>query len=51
MMSHNIRFEGVIWKIIPKLYLLRLLIWSTVTHNMWDLNEKVPVSMNQTVIQ
>ena len=29
MMGHNIHFEGVIWKIIPKLSLLPLLIWST----------------------
>ena len=29
MMGHKIRFKGVIWKIIPKLSLLPLLIWST----------------------
>ena len=29
MIGHNIRFNGVIWKIIPKLSLLPLLIWST----------------------
>ena len=28
-MGHNICFEGVIWKIIPKLCLLPLLIWNT----------------------
>ena len=28
MMGHNIRFKGVICKIIPKLSLLPLLIWS-----------------------
>ena len=28
MMDHNIRFKGVIWKIIPKLYVLPLFIWS-----------------------
>ena len=32
MMGHNIHFEGVIRKIIPKLSLL-LLIWSTVCEN------------------
>ena len=31
MISRNIRFKGVIWKIIPKLSLLPLLIWSTST--------------------
>ena len=30
MMGHNISFKRVIWKIIPKLSLLPLLIWSTV---------------------
>ena len=30
MMGPNIRFKGVIWKIIPKLSPLLLLIWSTV---------------------
>ena len=29
MMGHNIGFEGVIWKMVPKLSLLPLLIWST----------------------
>ena len=29
MMGHNIHFKGVIWKIIPKLSLLPLLIWDT----------------------
>ena len=29
MMAHNIRFNGIILKIIPKLSLLPLLIWST----------------------
>ena len=29
MMGHNICFKGVIWKIIPKLFHLHLLIWST----------------------
>ena len=29
MMGHNIRFKGAIWKIIPKFFLLSLLIWST----------------------
>ena len=29
MMGHNICFKGVIWKIIPKLSLLPLLIWTT----------------------
>ena len=29
MMGHNICFKGAIWKIIPKLPLLPLLIWST----------------------
>ena len=29
MTGHNICFKGVIWKIIPKLTLLPLLIWST----------------------
>ena len=29
MMGHNICFKGVIWKIIPKLSHLPLLIWST----------------------
>ena len=29
MMGHNICFKGVIWKIIPTLSLLPLLIWST----------------------
>ena len=29
MMGHNIRFKGVIWKIIPILSLLPLLSWST----------------------
>ena len=29
MMGHNICFEGVIWKIIPKLSVLPLLMWST----------------------
>ena len=29
MMGQNICFKGVIWKIIPKLSLLSLLIWST----------------------
>ena len=33
MMGHNIRFEGVIWRIIPKLSLLTLLIWSTVMYD------------------
>ena len=30
MMGPNIGFKGAIWKIIPKLSLLPLLIWSTV---------------------
>ena len=30
MMGHNICFKGVIWKIIPGLSFLPLLIWSTV---------------------
>ena len=30
MMGHSICFKGVIWKIIPKLSLLPLLIWSIV---------------------
>ena len=30
MVGHNIRFKGVKWKIIPKLSLLLLLIWSSV---------------------
>ena len=30
MMGRNIHFKGVIWKIIPKLSLLPLLIWSIV---------------------
>ena len=29
MMGRNIRFKGAIWKIIPKFFLLPLLIWST----------------------
>ena len=29
MMGHNISFKGVLLKIIPKLSLLPLLIWST----------------------
>ena len=29
MMSHNICFKGVMWKIIPMLSLLPLLIWNT----------------------
>ena len=29
MMGHKICFNGKIWKIIPELYLLPLLIWST----------------------
>ena len=29
MMSHNIRLKGLIWKIIPKLSLVPLLIWSS----------------------
>ena len=29
MMGHKIRFNGKTWKIIPKLSLLSLLIWST----------------------
>ena len=29
MIGHNKCFKGVIWKIIPKLSLLPLLIWST----------------------
>ena len=29
MMSHNILLKGIMWKIIPKLSLLPLLIWST----------------------
>ena len=29
MMGHNIRFKEVIWEIIPKLFLLLLLVWST----------------------
>ena len=33
MMGHNISFEGVIWKIIPKLSLLPLLTWSTAESN------------------
>ena len=28
MMDHNMCFKGEIWKIIPKLFLLLLLIWS-----------------------
>ena len=40
MMGHNIHFKGVIWKIIPKLFLLPLLIFSTGAiqiscHNIW----------------
>ena len=29
MKGHNICFKGVMWKIIPKLSLVPLLIWST----------------------
>ena len=29
MIGHKICFKGVIWKIIPKLFLLPLLIWNT----------------------
>ena len=28
IMGHNIHFKGVLWKIIPKLSLLLILIWS-----------------------
>ena len=31
MMGHKIRFYGEIWIIIPKLSMLSLLIWSTVS--------------------
>ena len=31
MRGQNVHFKGVLWKIIPKLSLLPLLIWSTVT--------------------
>ena len=37
MMGRNIHFIGVIWKIIPKLSLLRLLIWSTVNVHIKEL--------------
>ena len=30
MIGLNIRFKGVIWKVIPKLSLLLLLAWNTV---------------------
>ena len=29
MMGHYICFKGVVWKLIPKLFVLPLLIWST----------------------
>ena len=34
MMSHNIYFEGAVWKIIPK---LSLLIQSTDVRHLWEL--------------
>ena len=37
MMGHNIYFKGVIWKIIPQLSLLPLLIQSTVYKNVKSL--------------
>ena len=35
MMGHKICFNGKIWKIIPKLSLLPLLIWSTGKEQYW----------------
>ena len=39
MMAHNIPFKGVIWKIIPKLHILPLLICSTAysNNNIWNI--------------
>ena len=41
MIGHNIRFKGIIGKIIPKLSFLPLLIWGTADLHICDNFERV----------